>query len=262
MRFGPTSKLPGVSNMCDEWMPSLTLSITHDEWRQLPRNAAYKYEYLDGRAWLTPRPKFYHALLEFSPRDDAPPEGRGGVTVRPLGDDDWDALVPVFAAAFDRQQPFSGLTDDVRDEASRRSLAQTREGGDGPLIAQASFVARDAVHGNLTGAIMVTLLPDADPTDWGAFHWREPPPPDCVAHRLGRPHLTWVFVSPFHTGEGVGTALLGAAVRALLGLGYTRLASTFLSGNDSSMLWHWRNGFRLLMYPGSKRKTRDRLQVP
>jgi hypothetical protein len=32
------------------------------------------------------------------------------------------------------------------------------------------------------------------------------------------------------------------------------LASTFLLGNESSMLWHWRNGFQLLQYPGSRRR--------
>jgi hypothetical protein len=51
---------------------------------------------------------------------------------------------------------------------------------------------------------------------------------------------------------------LAAAVRELLALGYTQLASTFLAGNDSSTLWHWRNGFQLLAYPGSLRAMRAR----
>ena len=248
--------------MCDEWMPTLQLSITLDEWRQLPRNASYKYEYIYGRAWLTPRPKFYHALLDLTALADKPLVGQtGAVTLHPLADDDWPELVSVFSAAFDRQQPFSSLKHDERDVAARKSLEFTRTGGDGPLLAQASFTARDGQHGNPVGAILVTLLPDVDPTNWGAFHWKEPPPPDCVARRLGRPHLTWIFVSPFHTGEGVGTTLLEAAVRGLWEMGFTQLASTFLSGNDSSMLWHWRNGFRLLEYPGSKRKMRAELKA-
>ena len=41
---------------------------------------------------------------------------------------------------------------------------------------------------------------------------------------------------------------------ALRELGFTSLLSTFLAGNDSSMLWHWRVGFRLLSYPGSPRR--------
>ena len=104
------------------------------------------------------------------------------------------------------------------------------------------------------GAILVTLLPETDPCTWDSFHWKEPPPPDALARHLGRPHLTWIFVSPFYAGQGIGTLLLSAVVKALLDLGYAQLASTFLIGNDSSMLWHWRNGFRLQAYPGSYRK--------
>ena len=63
------------------------------------------------------------------------------------------------------------------------------------------------------------------------------------------PHLTWIFVSPVDARQGVGTALLDVAVRALLRLEYTELASTFLLGNESSMLWHWRAGFKLLERP-------------
>src|SRR5439155_19534380 len=103
-------------------------------------------------------------------------------------------------------------------------------------------------------ATRFTLLPLRDPTDWDAYHWSSPPPPDCIALKLGRPHLTWVFVHPDLAGRGVGTALLGAATRALRELGYTSLLTTFLAGNDSSMLWHWRAGFRLLCYPGSPRR--------
>jgi L-amino acid N-acyltransferase YncA len=72
--------------------------------------------------------------------------------------------------------------------------------------------------------------------------------------------LTWIFVGPWHAGHGVGTALLAHAIQGLLGLGYTELLSTFLLGNTSSMLWHWRNGFRLLPYPGSPRVIRESIR--
>ena len=37
-----------------------------------------------------------------------------------------------------------------------------------------------------------------------------------------------------------------------------RLASTFLLGNDSSTLWHWRNGFRLQpLYSAMRRAIRE-----
>jgi GNAT superfamily N-acetyltransferase len=251
--------------MCDEWMPRLELPLTIEQFRTLPRHAAYKYEYYSGAAWLNPRPRYYHALLDLTHGPAARPDRTGGdgrspeggsddVVLRPLREADWEELVPVFAAAFCGQQPFGGLDDELRLQASRKSLRYTRAGGDGPWIEAASFLAEDTEDGVPVGAILITLLPDTDPTAWDAFHWREPPPTDALARRMGRPHLTWIFVNPLDAGQGVGTLLLSAAVRELRALGYTRLASTFMLGNDSSMLWHWRQGFQLLAYPGSRRK--------
>ena len=66
--------------------------------------------------------------------------------------------------------------------------------------------------------------------------------------------MTWVFVAPKRGGRGVGTALLQAAVGALREMGFTALLSTFLLGNEVSMLWHWRSGFELQAYPTSRRR--------
>ena len=106
------------------------------------------------------------------------------------------------------------------------------------------------------GAILVTLYPGL-PLDARETHrWREPPPEDAVERRLGRPHLTWIFVSTMRTGVGVGSALLGNAFNALQKLGYRELASSFLSGDSRSILWHWRNGFELGSWAGSMRKEK------
>jgi hypothetical protein len=105
----------------------------------------------------------------------------------------------------------------------------------------------------LLGAILITLLPLGDPCDWESYRWADLPPADCIERCQGRPHLTWIFVTPWLSGHGVGTALLTASVNKLLELGFAQLLSTFMIGNDSSTLWHWRNGFQLLAYPGSIR---------
>jgi GNAT superfamily N-acetyltransferase len=236
--------------MCDEWMRGLQLVVAAEQFRQLPRNGAFRYDYLDGTGHIAPRPKHYHALLELAPVAAA---GVEGVELRPVRPGDWDALVPLFAEAFARAQPFAALDGATRREAAGGCLSRTRTGGDGPWVERASFVAHDG-EGHLVGALHVTLLPEGDPCEWGSYQWHEPPPPDCVERRLGRPHLTWVFVDPRCAGEGVGTLLLAAAARGLLALGYRDLLSTFMIGNDASALWHWRNGFRLLAYPGSKRR--------
>jgi GNAT superfamily N-acetyltransferase len=239
--------------MCDQWMEGLRLPLTIEQFHRLPRNGAYKYEYLDGTAYLSPRPKFFHAVLDLAPLAERPLPDAAPVVLRPVREEDWETLAWLFSAAFRGVVPFGVLEDDPRLEAARKSLRFTRDGGDGPRVERACFVAEEGPSGPV-GAALVTLLPDEDPSDWHAFHWKEPPPPDCVERGFGRPHLTWVFVSPFESGRGVATALLNAAARELVVLGYRQLASTFLYGNDASLLWHWRCGFRLARYPGSRRK--------
>jgi hypothetical protein len=247
--------LPGETMMCSDWMPRLRLPLTREQLQQLPRHPAYKYDHYDNEAWLNPRPRFYHALLDLLPLRDAPLLGASTeVRLRPLRESDWAALVPLFAAAFRGQQPFASLGDVDRQTAARESIEHTRTGGDGPCIEKACFVAHAPGSFTPLGATLVTLLPPSDVHEWDSYHWSEPPPADCIARRLGRPHLTWIFVSPGHAARGIGTSLLHGVARSLLTLGYTELASTFLLGNDSSMLWHWRNGFRLLAHPGSRRK--------
>jgi ribosomal protein S18 acetylase RimI-like enzyme len=258
--------------MCDEWMRPLQLEISFAEFHALPRNNAYKYEYLDGHAYLSPRPKYYHALLDLDAYAAAAPKGQTAfseplpaganpdVRVRPLLVSDWETMVPLLAAAFERQLPFGALEAETRQQAVRHALERTRAGGDGPVIESASLMALDGPGGSEIGAILVTLLPDADPSAWDSFHWREPPPADCIEHRLGRPHLTWIFVHPWCAGRGTGTALLTGAVGRLRALGYREMASTFLPTNDSSVLWHWRCGFRLVEYAGSTRRVERRIR--
>lgn len=238
--------------MCDEWMTPLAFPISREKFLQLPRHAAFQYEYADEVASLTPRAKCYHAVLDlthFQPADSSPEQ----TSFRLIADTDLAALEAVFAAAFEGQQPFGGLDMARRKDAAHVVMRKTITGGDGPWIRAASFVALNPQQQPI-GAIFLTLLPDKDATDWDSFHWREAPPEDCIARCLGRPHLTWIFVVPTQAGGGVGTALLTAAVAALRDMGYKQLATTFMAGNDSSMLWHWRNGFQLQPYPGSRRR--------
>ena len=245
--------------MSENFFRLIKLPLSLSEFHRLPRNAAYKYEFIGGEAWLTPRPKWFHAVLDLEPvRPPSVVDARQPITLRRLAADDWDDLVSLFAASFRTIQPYGSLDDEGRREAARQALEQTRTGGDGPLIERACFVAVTE-SGHRCGAILPTLIPDVDLSDIDApCRWVGPPPADCIERRLGMPHLTWVFVGPLHAAHGVGSALLTAVGQELLALGYERLASTFLLGNEASMLWHWRNGFRLLAHPGSWRELRRR----
>jgi GNAT superfamily N-acetyltransferase len=237
--------------MSDHWMPTIDLPLTEEQFRQLPRHPAYCYEYLGGKACLSPHSMHYHCMLDLQ-SEEVPAD----VSLRPVRPSDWAELVPVFAGAFRDIQPYGSLDDATLLTAADEALTRTRTGGDGPWIERASLVAVDL--GNLQGAIFITLLPELDPCDADSYRWDDPPPPDAVDQCLGRPHLTWIFAAPGKAGQGIGSALLAGAARQLLAMGYRELLSTFVIGNCSSMLWHWRSGFRLLAHPSSRRLYKQR----
>src|SRR5690606_13651562 len=134
----------------------------------------------------------YHALLDLrQPRLERP----SLAPRRPLADPDWPGLQAVFADAFADQVPFAALDLAGLREAAEVNLTRTRTGGDGPLIAPASFVALDG-DGTIIGGTLITLVPLNDPTHWDSCIWDQAPPEGAIEKRLGRPHLTWVFVRP------------------------------------------------------------------
>jgi GNAT superfamily N-acetyltransferase len=247
--------------MLDRWFSIIKLPVSLKQFHQLPQNPAYKYEYINKTAWISPRPKFYSARLALNPHCEPAPEtvdAQEAIGFRRFEDADWARLTHLFAGAFSRVQPYASLSDRRRLESARACLKFTREGGDGPMIGPACHVAYSKDHERCLGAIFVTLIPMIDLGEFWSMRWKSPPPPDCIERGLGRPHLTWIFVAPLHAGHGIGSALLAHATRSLLDLGYTELISSFLLGNTSSMLWHWRNGFDLLPYVGSVRAMRAR----
>ena len=245
--------------MIEKWFRTIKFPLSIEQFRQLPQNPAYKYEYIDGQAWLTPRPKSYHVLLDLHSFD--PPiavQTEEQTTTRRLAEEDWELLPPLLALAFHRVEPFASLDEDLRLQAAEEYLGRTRGRGKRPLISEANCVAVRESDQTLVGAAIITLLSAGDVPDQDVRRSQEPAAPDVVAQAGRRPHLTWLFVSPRHARLGLGTALLHEAVRELIRLGYAELASTLLLGNESSTMWHWRMGFRPLPYPGSMRVIRQR----
>jgi GNAT superfamily N-acetyltransferase len=237
--------------MCDEWMPKLALPLTGDQYSQLPRNSAYQYDLVEGIAHLTPRPRYFHGVMSFARRRVATPAVLSpDVYIRPVLGEDQTFLAEVFADAFAHGQPFGSLTRTERLIAARVTLAKTFAGGDGPWLRDASFAAISREDGKPFGAMLITLVPGGDAGNAECYRWSAPPPDNL---RACQPHLTWVFVTPVWQDRGMASALLARAADALANSGYTSLWSTFLLGNDESMLWHWRNGFELAPYPLSRR---------
>jgi len=217
--------------MLGDWFRCLEFPISFAEFERLPRHPAYKYEYLGGRAVLTPRPRYQRAMLRLAAF--SPPTLQSSllatVTFRPLQPGDWTCLPDLVAAAFRNVPPLAALSQDLRFTAAQECVQRTRAGGDGLLVESACFVAANPDEARrLEGAILITLIPRRDQD----------------AETAPGPHLTWILVHPWRFGQGLGSTLLASAATVLRGLGYLDLASTLLVGNERSALWHWRNGFR------------------
>lgn len=237
----------------DHWFPRITLPMTWSQFRTLPQHPAYRYEYLEGQARLTARLRRYHALLTLPASRVTASES--GARLRPINEATWRKLPPVFAEAFAATAPLSFLGPEQRLAAATDCLERTRNGEHGLLVESASFVAveRDRIE----AAIVITLLQAGDLERFDDPQWGEPPPADALESRWGRPHVTWVLTAPGAARRGLASALLKRSAQALTELGYRELASTFLLGNEASLLWHWKNGFRLLSYVGSPRRITE-----
>jgi Acetyltransferase (GNAT) family len=221
-----------AATVLHDWFRSLEFDFPLDTFKQLPRHPAYKYEYFNSRAVLSPRPQSQRAVLDLRtaslPTDTPLPRRQS--TIRQLHSRDWPLLPRLLATAFDDIPPFAALPVDLRHEAAEDCIEHTRSGGDGSVLESACFVAPAESNTGLLGAALVTML--EAPGDNTA------PSP--------RPHLTWIMVNPWHARAGLAGALLACIVPALRKLGFTELLSTFLVGNTRSMMWHWRRGFRLV----------------
>jgi GNAT superfamily N-acetyltransferase len=231
--------------MSEAWMPRLSLRIPRGLMQQLPRHPSYRYEVSDDELRITPRARYCHARLDLASSQTA---GMADSAIRPLEPRDWGLLPPLFRSAFAQQEPFASAGPRLT-EAVEYSLDQTRIGGDGPLVDPACLAAEDG-RGGLLGAALVTLVPNEVPSTWAQLPWGDPEEMLQTVRGSGFPHLTWIFVAPSHARHGVGTRLLAGVARQLLALGHPGLLSTMLVGNDVSILWHWRNGFKLLSSQG------------
>ena len=227
----------------DEHFRRIEFPLSIDEFHQLPRNAAYKYEYFDDKAVLTPRPKYFLCTLDLA---TANVEADSDCEVVPVSLAEAATLESLFVMGLRNTQPFASLTPEQATCSATVVFRHMLRGKDGPIIEAACFQALSNRDKTPIGALFVTLVPKALLTEPFAANWREPPPPDAIEQRLGVPHLTWVFVAPRFARQGIATTLLAKAIPALRQLGFDHLVSTFLLDNGPSTVWHWRNGFQVL----------------
>ncbi|MEZ6122313.1 MAG: GNAT family N-acetyltransferase [Planctomycetaceae bacterium] len=206
----------------------IELPISQEDFRRLPQHPGYRYDYFNGTVVITPASSEHHAVLQLDSVQSDHVRNRNPIelTIQPLTSAGFDELADLFAASAGSLPAFHGLSGDQLRQASENRLRRTLSGGDGQLLVNAGFVAVDDGNEQLLGAVMIT-------SEWE---------PGVPAHR---PHLTWIFVSPTALRRGIATTLLSSSIQSLKKDGHSMLLSTFDSGNVPSLLWHWKNGFRL-----------------
>lgn len=225
--------------MCDQWMTRQELPLTAEQIERLPRSPAWQYAAMGDRLILWPRTRAYHAALALNFTVD-----HSEPWLASCRSEDEPELVAVFEAAFRDVVPYAGLDNSLLHEAAQVSLRRTFSGQDGPMVSPACVIARQ--KGQVCGALLVTILPPGDNRDLASWYWQEPLPTHWQEIVGGRPHLTWIFVHPEQGRNGLATVMLRNAADRLKQLGFSTLLSTFLLGNDASLLWHWKSGFELL----------------
>lgn len=233
--------------------------MAFESYQRLPRHPAYKFEYWDGKLRIMPRWQSYSMFLELRPPEACfQGDDTGIASTRPLVSSDWDVLPDVLADAFRDVPPLGMLGSRRRLWTARDWLGSTRDGGEGPLVETACVVAIGREESaRVLGALLVTLMVGWTRSWYAGRRLAVPPPPPDLAEGREQPQITWVFVKPEASHQGVATALLAKATSSLWISGYRELASATDRGNDTSMAWHWRNRFFLLPHSRSVRLPRQ-----
>jgi GNAT superfamily N-acetyltransferase len=180
---------------------------------RLPRATGWRYEYLNGEAWLTPRPR--PLLLR---RSTALPvqQTRVDAEVRELElPGDRAAVAALLLETWVGEDPYRSLEEpaEVLSSEIERGLDTARFGA----------VAVDG------GAVCAAAL----------VHGRRARPPE----------LTWLTVARDARERGLATALLAIITTELHARGVHELASGASGANTPSLRWHLSRGFELAPDP-------------
>ncbi len=235
--------------MLPDWFVPAQIRMTWEEFQKLPRHPAYRYEYRNGELRQSGRPILRNCRIktEFqaaSKVDDRIEALR--LSFADLKNFNGQALTTLFKQAFARSAPYFSLSPAELDQAVQDHFLSVLQAHPWPIAWSASRLLLKESSNEPVAASVVTLVPDANWTDFTDPKWQQQAPPDALEKCWGHPHLTWIFVSPQYQRHGIGSILLSEARNEVRNLGYRNLFSTFLVGDYESMLWHWKQGFELI----------------
>lgn len=185
--------------------------------RRLPRHPDWKYEPIEGAAWLPPRPK----PLGFLRPTDLPVTGglaTGNVEIRALEPStDLSGVERLLHEVWQNEDPFRSFDVNERTAELGREIARSTEDE-----AVEGAVAVDAR--GICGCVLTTRA-------------------NAV------PVLTSLTVRGDARGQGLATGLLGVVVERLAKRGIREIASSASAANLPSLRWHLARGFTVTLDP-------------
>ena len=198
-------------------MRSRHVAMSLAEFRLLPRDPGWKYEYLDGMAHVTPRARFATVQVGVRSRPLDPP-----LPLRRVTRADQEELVAAYVAAFADSVEYCDVAPEEVSRSARENIQAFCAGGRGEVLPSSCVAIEEApAHpvGVVAGAALVTRARD------------------------GRPLLDMLFVRPRWQRRGLATDLVSWSLGELLTHGETMLRSRYHLANEPSRAWHHRFGF-------------------
>jgi GNAT superfamily N-acetyltransferase len=196
-------------------MKSQRIAMTVDEYHLLEMKPGWRYEYWDGKAHITPSPRYAITTLTVEPR----PVERS-VKLRAVKRSDEEQLTEVFYEAFKDTSEYCDWEEDDIYQSAVEGIQSYYSGK----------------RGRPHTASYVAVIPDENSKEKiaGAA---------LLVQGIGHPFLDILFIHPAYQQRGLATLLVSAAVNRLHKMGVKRLSSAYRLCNETSARWHRRFGF-------------------
>lgn len=202
--------------------PVEKISMTLDEFENMPHRLGWKIELLDGVAYFQCQESAYTTM---SRRTDLPPLESprlpSDCAIHSLQNHAVarQALTGLFIASFDQGIEYLGYSNESFHNEAEREIDRffNRAAGDEQQEAK-SFSFVSVQEDKLVGALLISMRENA-------------------------PEICPIMITPSRHRRGIATALLAKCCAALNAFGIKQLASGCHLGNHASYGWHMKHGF-------------------
>jgi RimJ/RimL family protein N-acetyltransferase len=199
-------------------MHSQHIPMTMEEFKLMPWKPGWKYEYWDGQTHISPRRHVVVTTVEVKTRFV-----NSLFRLRPVKRNDASQLITAYLEAFqDTIEYCDWEPEKIADSANTtiRDFFAGKRGNPLPVSCLAVGIQSNVVGNELIGAALFVKKDDE------------------------RPLLDILFVLPKWQRKGLATTLVSAALNELYNNGVKTLKSLYMLGNEASLAWHRKFGFK------------------